>query len=41
MNIQVTLNALNVVGIFVVVFDHVMLGKAKVGGQRRKWRGPN
>lgn len=41
MNIQVALNVLNVVGIFVVVFDHMMLGKEKVGGQKRNWRGPN
>lgn len=41
MNIQVALNVLNGVGVYVVVFDHMMLGKEKVGGQRRNWRGTN
>lgn len=41
MNIQVALKAFNVVGGFVVVVDQMMLGKEKVGGQRRNWRGSN
>lgn len=41
MNIQVALNVLSVVGVYVVVFDHMMLVKEKVGGQRRNWRGTN